>query len=154
MTLPDLLYPKDANFYQLYLVPKDSEKVIWLMRKAGELSKSDSIFQRRFVTVACAVAAVFLSAINAIIYLIRIPFKILVNIVSFTPMRLFTDLINDISDCARSGIFAACGAMYVGAGVVYPAEVFPYFAPAEGARTVELLLDDIKKLEKQLPKKA
>lgn len=141
-----------SNIFQKYLIPEESHWVRTVLQKAGEWGKSPSILYSRVLTVALAVCAVILSLLNTISYILEIPIKILLNIIHLHPLNLITEFINDISSALRSFFFVSFGVTFIIAGVLFPAVVFPYFAPEDPKNSYRSLQNENLKLKDRMQK--
>lgn len=129
MTVAPVAAKSEPNFFQKKLIPEESRNVRYLMIKAAYFSSSEHLFVAHFVSVTLAVAAVALSAINVLSYLLRIPIKILLNVVQFCPLRLFVDLAQDFVNVARSLLFVSLGVAIIVVGFLLPQPFFSSLAP-------------------------
>ncbi|MBS0629937.1 MAG: hypothetical protein JSS30_06945 [Verrucomicrobia bacterium] len=119
----------NTNFIQRNLIPEESRNVRYAMQKAAHFGSSSHPFVSHVVSVAFAVMAVVMSAFNAISYLLQAPIKILLNIVQFNPVAVFTDFAMDIGDLAKSLLFVSLGVTLVVAGFLFPGPIFNEFSP-------------------------
>lgn len=119
----------DPTFIQRNLIPEKSRYVRYVMQKAADFGSSDHFFYAHVVSVGLAVAAVVMSAFNALSYLLQTPVKILLNIVQFNPLGLVTNFVMNLGDVAKSLLFVSLGVTLVVAGVLFPAPIFKHFSP-------------------------
>ena len=119
----------NTNPFQKFLIPVESKWVCYAMRKAGEYGSSGNFIYAHVLSVAIAVSAVALSALNAFLYLIQTPFKCLLNIVRFSPLDLVKNLLIDVASIVQSVVFVSLGVPFVVAGAIFPHAIFSYFAP-------------------------
>lgn len=140
-----------SNLFQRYFIPTESEKVNWLVQKAGTYALSSDVFYKRVISVAYAIAAVALSFFNAISYLLQIPLKLPLNIVRFDLINFVLDPFKDLNSCLRSLLFVTFGMTYIAWGVLTPETAFPFFAPTpeRGTNDVQELRNKISRLDKE-----
>ncbi len=144
-----------ANPFQKHLIPSESRWVRYVMQKAGEFSRYDNFFTSRALSVACAIAGVVLSLFNTISYLLQAPIRIILNIVTFSPIKLTTDFIQDLVNGALSFAFVSLGVTFVISGLLFPEPIFTNFAP-ENEETLSGKLEetenDLSTKEKEIEK--
>lgn len=119
----------EANVFQKYLIPPNSCGVRWAMQKAGEYGTSENFIQAHITSVAFAISAVVMSFFNALSYFLLIPCYILVDVFSFSPIALFTDIFTGIANSIQSWVFVSLGVSFVAAGLLFPDATFSHFAP-------------------------
>lgn len=119
----------DPTFIQRNLIPEKSRYVRFVMQKAADFGSSSNLFYAHVVSVGFAVAAVVMSAFNAISYLLQTPVKILLNIVQFNPLKLVANFVVNLGDVAKSLLFVSLGVTLVVAGFLFPAPIFKHFSP-------------------------
>lgn len=119
----------NTNFIQRNLIPEDSCNVRYVMQQAAYYGSSDTLVVAHFVSIAFAVVAVAMSALNTISYLLQAPIKILLNVVQFNPFGLVADFFLDVGDVARSALFVCLGLTLVVAGFLFPKPIFTHFSP-------------------------
>ena len=134
------------NPFQKHLIPSESRWVRYVMKKAGDYSRYDNFFTSRALSVACAIAGVVLSVFNIITYLLQAPIRVILNIVTFSPIKLTTDLVQDLVNGALSFAFVSLGVTFVIAGILFPEPIFTNFAPANE----ETLLGKLEQQEGEL----
>lgn len=140
---------EQQNPFQRYLIPQESRWVRFVMHQAGEFSRSDNPVTARALSVACAVAGVVLSLFNTISYLLQAPIRVLLNAVTFSPVSLAVNLIQDLKNTTLSFAFVSLGVTFITAGLLFPEPIFTNFAPEEE----ETLSSVLAKKEKDLEKK-
>ena len=118
-----------SNIFQRHLIPPDSLNVRYVMQKAGEFGNRDNLFYAHVASVSMAIVAVALSFFNAFSYALRTPFNLVVNILSFSPVKMAEDLVGDLTGMAKSMVFVSLGVTFVVAGVLFPGAIFTHFAP-------------------------
>ncbi|NGX60221.1 MAG: hypothetical protein KR126chlam3_01390 [Chlamydiae bacterium] len=129
MTTTPVEIKSNANFFQKNLIPEKSNLVRYCMYKAGVFASHSNIFYAHFASVGCAIAAIAISFFNMLSYFLQPPFKILLNIVQFSPIKSVKNLFFDIANGVQSLVFVSMGMTFVVAGSIFPKAIFTYFAP-------------------------
>lgn len=128
-TLTATLNEESANLFQRHLIPSDALNVRFAMTKAGQWASSSKPVVAHTVPVAFAVGAVAMSFFNVFSYLLQMPFRLARNIVCIRPVRMITDLGQDLGNVARSAIYVPLGISLIAGGIFLPKLIFSTFAP-------------------------
>lgn len=139
-----------GNCVQRNLVPEESTYVRKAMQKAAETASGDS-WCSRFLSIACATAAVALSFFNTFTYLAVTACRVLVNLTKFEFADALYILGLGIFDSTRSFILGTLGIVYVAIGAFFPETIYGVFSPSTLPPTiVEQLRTQIAKLDGQI----
>lgn len=117
------------TFWQKSLIPAESVLVRSAMRQAAKWGGSDNFFYSHFLSVACAVCAVVFSFFNGLSYILQIPFKLVLNILRFSPLQAVIDPFLDLRSGSLSFLFVSFGITFIVAGTLFPGPIFTFFAP-------------------------
>ncbi len=138
-----------ATFYQRYLIPKESKNIRYALQKAKECGGSDNLLCAHVLSVSCTIGAVAMSFFNMLSYLLRSPFRLLGNVVQFSPLRSLTDFAADLRDTCRSALFVPVGISLAVAGFCFPGAIFTCFAPEFDENIEEGLRETIDDLQEK-----
>ncbi len=140
----------DFNKFQRYLIPSDALYVRYAMTKASHFANKKSRFYAHTVPIAFAVAAVVMAFFNVISYLLQSPLRVARNIVCFRPVEVLKDLIQDITNVARSLMYIPLGVAFIVAGFFLPKLIYSNFAPDFCNTLEERLVQQIEDGDKQI----
>ncbi|NGX39892.1 MAG: hypothetical protein KR126chlam1_01229 [Chlamydiae bacterium] len=142
----------ETTIFQRRLIPESSEFVGRTMQKAAVWGNSENFFVSRLGTIALAIAAIAMSAINTISYGLGIPIQVLQNIVALNPKRLVFDFAGGFFNVARSLLFITLGPTLILGGLLIPSQIFSYFAPEYVGSEIDRVKRENSRLATELAK--